>query len=191
MAASDPPQLPDALPLAPEDRAILALESATVAGHTCKVVRLAPGAPSLDALRTRIDARLAAAPLLTRRLGGPPEAPAWVADRSFDLARHVTAVSSPAPLDRDGVLDTVAALFAQRLPRDRPLWQIDVVPLRDGGALLVWRIHHALADGTTTMRYAQALLWDGGADAAADAAAPSRARRVAPAPRHAHGAPPA
>lgn len=184
MAATDPPQLPDALPLAPEDRAILALESATVAGHTCKVVRLAPGAPSLDALRARIDARLTAAPLLTRRLNGPPDAPAWVPDSAFDLTRHVTAVASSTPLDRDGVLDTVAALFAQRLPRDRPLWRIDVVPLPDGGALLVWRIHHALADGTTTMRYAQALLWDGGADVAATAheAAPSAADAFA---RHA------
>lgn len=154
--------LPEAIPLAPEDRAILALESATIAGHTCKVVRLAPGAPSLDALRERIAARIGAAPLLTRRLGGPPDAPVWVADGSFDVARHVVSAAPAAPLDRDGVLDTVAALFAQRLPRDRPLWQIDMVPLADGGALLVWRIHHALADGTTTMRYARTLLWDDG-----------------------------
>ncbi|HST42654.1 MAG TPA: wax ester/triacylglycerol synthase domain-containing protein [Conexibacter sp.] len=183
--------LPDALPLAPEDRAILALESATIAGHTCKVVRLAPGAPSLDALRARIAARIGGAPLLTRRLGGPADAPAWVADGSFDIARHVVSAAPAAPLDRDGVLDTVAALFAQRLPRERPLWQIEMVPLADGGALLVWRIHHALADGTTTMRYARTLLWDGGAeDAPDDAPAPSH-RRDAAAPGHARDAMPA
>jgi WS/DGAT C-terminal domain/Wax ester synthase/diacylglycerol acyltransferase catalytic domain len=34
------------------------------------------------------------------------------------------------------------------------------VALRGGGAALVWRLHHALADGLSTMRFARALLWD-------------------------------
>jgi WS/DGAT/MGAT family acyltransferase len=29
-----------------------------------------------------------------------------------------------------------------------------------GGSALVWRIHHALADGTAAMRHARAMLWD-------------------------------
>jgi hypothetical protein len=51
-------------------------------------------------------------------------------------------------------------LFEQRLDRSRPLWQMDVIELRDDERALVWRIHHALADGTTAIRYSRALLWD-------------------------------
>ncbi len=43
----------DQIPLAPEDRAILALECRTIAGHTCKVVRL--GTPALALERLRAD----------------------------------------------------------------------------------------------------------------------------------------
>ena len=37
---------------------------------------------------------------------------------------------------------------------------MDVVPLDTGGSALIWRLHHALADGTTVMRFSRALLWD-------------------------------
>jgi WS/DGAT/MGAT family acyltransferase len=33
-------------------------------------------------------------------------------------------------------------------------------PLVGGGTALVWRLHHALADGTTAMRLARSVLWD-------------------------------
>ena len=40
----------EGIALTDEDRAILALESAAVAGHTCKVVLIGPGAPSAELL---------------------------------------------------------------------------------------------------------------------------------------------
>lgn len=171
MAAATAP-----IPLSREDRAILALESETIAGHTCKVVVLGGPAPEAAALRAAIDARIAAAPALTRRLGGPADAPAWVPDERFDAARHVVLAPADAPLDATGLRAAVARLFAQRLDRAHPLWRIDALPLADGGTALVWRIHHALADGTAAMRYARALLWDPGAGAGGDrdhAAAPA------------------
>ena len=64
-------------------------------------------------------------------------------------------------LDADGLRAAVADLFATRLDRDLPLWRIDVVPFGRGDrAALVWRIHHALADGTAAMRFAHSVLWD-------------------------------
>ena len=62
------------IPLSPEDRAILALESATVAGHTCKIVLLGPAALDVERLRARVSERIALAPALTRRLGGTERA---------------------------------------------------------------------------------------------------------------------
>jgi hypothetical protein len=150
----------DAIPLTEEDRAILALEGPTVAGHTCKVIVIPAEAPGLDALRSSIAARIEREPLLAVRLGGTEAEPAWEPDPGFDLSAHVVAAGDPDPVDADGLRTAVARLFAERLDRDRPLWRLDVVPLTGGGGALVWRIHHALADGTAAMRFAREVLWD-------------------------------
>ena len=76
----------------------------------------------------------------------------------------------------------VAGIFERRLDRDRPLWRIDLAPLPDGGASLVWRIHHALADGTTAMRFARQLLWD---EPAGEQGGTRPAEVAGPAPPHA------
>jgi diacylglycerol O-acyltransferase / wax synthase len=146
--------------LGPEDRAILSLESATVVGHTCKVLRLRPNALGVEELRARVAERIGRAPALTRRLTGSAQAPAWQADRDFDVAEHVVAAPIAGALDQEGLRQLVAELFEQRLDRERPLWRMDFAALDDGGTAIVWRIHHALADGTTSVRYAGTLLWD-------------------------------
>ncbi len=150
----------EAVPLAEADRAILALEGPTVAGHTCKVVLVGAGGPGVEALRESIGARLEAAPALTRRLGGTEAAPAWVPDPDFDLGDHVVQAGSGTPVPRAELRAEVARLFEARLDRSRPLWRIDAVALDDGSSALVWRLHHALADGTASMRLARAMLWD-------------------------------
>jgi hypothetical protein len=185
-ATSEPaPASTEPVPLGPEDRAILALESATVAGHTCKVLRLASGAPSVADLRARMAERMHLAPALTRRLGtGPGGEPAWVPDPQFDVADHVVAHPHDQPVGPDALRNCVARLFEQRLDRERPLWRMDVIDLDAGQRALVWRLHHALADGTAALRYARALLWDEAPDgkqtkaqAAAQHAADERRRR--------------
>ncbi len=174
------------VPLDAEDCAILALENDVVAGHTCKVVRVHGAAPNLDALRHSIAGRLASAPALTRRLGGSDDAPAWVEASDFELADHVVAADCAAPLDDTALRAEVARLFAERLDRSRPLWRIDVAALADGGTALIWRIHHALADGTAAMRFARDLLWDastGGCTGSAAAANSPSAQRGSVVPR--------
>ena len=149
------------VPLSPEDRAILALESPTIAGHTCKVVELTGSSLDVPALRARIAERMHLVPQLARRLGAAPDgSTAWREDPEFDVANHVVEHHHDDPVDAAGLRHCVARLFEQRLDRDRPLWRIDLVTLRDGRRALVWRIHHALADGTASVRYGRALLWD-------------------------------
>ena len=149
------------IPLTAEDRAILDLESPRVAGHTCKVIVLAEGGPGLGALRDEVAARLGGAPELLRRLDGPADAPVWRQDRDFDPAAHIVSSKDAIDVDQARLCETVGQIFAQRLDRSRPLWQMDVVSLGQGGSAIVWRIHHALADGTTAMRLAHAVLFDG------------------------------
>ena len=142
-------------PLSSEDRAILELESPTVAGHTCKVIVLGSPAPDIDALRAAVEGRLDAAPALKRRLGVAPSGPAWVPDQSFDIDRHV--IELPECSAR-AARRKVAHIFAERLDRAMPLWRLDVLRMEDRSTALVWRIHHALADGTATMRFVRTVL---------------------------------
>jgi diacylglycerol O-acyltransferase len=181
--------MPAPIPLGPEDRAILDLECRTVAGHTCKVVRLAPeqaNAFEIEELRARIGERIALAPALTRRLDGSARAPAWVPDEDFALAEHVVAAEVEGSVDLSELRALVARLFEARLDRSRPLWRIDVAPLSDGGTALIWRIHHALADGTASVRYARALLWDESAEARMSTAQAHAAHAADEARRRAH-----
>ena len=128
------------IPLGPEDRAILALECATVAGHTCKVMRLGPHGPTPAALRERIASRIYLAPALTRRLSDNLTAPAWEADPDFDLARHVVEHRHQRPVSPEGLLTCVARLFEQRLDRNRPLWHLYMIDGFGDGAALISRM---------------------------------------------------
>src|ERR1700722_5600567 len=114
----------DWLALGAEDLAILALESPTIAGHTCKVIPLSESAPDLAQLRARVSERIHLAPALTRRLTtGRHGTAGWVPDPEFSVAHHVVEHHHDHPVDAAGLRRCVASLFEQRLPRDRPLWR--------------------------------------------------------------------
>jgi diacylglycerol O-acyltransferase / wax synthase len=147
--------------LSAEDARILALESGTVRGHTCKVIVIA-GERSAEQVRAHLEERLGAVPRLMQRLDPGAGPPAWIDDPGFSLERHVT---DRGALDDVGLRRLVGTAMATPLDRDRPLWAMDVVsPLAGGRTALVWRIHHAVADGMTAMRMARELLLEGPAE---------------------------
>ena len=159
--------------LSSEDAAILALESPVIAGHTCKLLVLAPPAgarPTVGDLRAHIAARLWAAPRMRRRLAPTPlglAPPALVDDPDFDLARHVRRIPGSSPVDAERLRAIAAREMETRLDRAHPLWCLDVVEeLDDGGMALLLKLHHALADGGESVRLMFALLWDGGVESA-------------------------
>jgi hypothetical protein len=151
----------DRIPLTAEDRAILDLESDTVAGHTLKVIRIAEPGVTAGQLREAVAGRIDSAPELTRKLGGKPGKPCWVSDADFDLDRHIAVHANGEEISGDEIRRATAALLGERLDRALPLWRIDVAPMSDGGTALIWRIHHVMADGSTAMRLARQVLWDG------------------------------
>jgi WS/DGAT/MGAT family acyltransferase len=163
--------------LSPESQRILALENETVAGHTCKVIEL-DGPLDVGRLRASVAERLPRAPKLSMRLTEIDGAPWWVPDPQVDMTAQVVESGRSAAGDEAGFLATVSAIFAQHLDRSRPLWRIDVIPrMPGGGSALVWRIHHALADGLTAMRMAGTVLWDEQpAEGAASRALPGHGR---------------
>ena len=148
------------VPLTAEDRTILALEDSRLVGHSAMVVHLPGGPPDLRQLREAVTRRLPAAPRLTWRLSGTSDEPVWRTDE-VDVEAHIRAVDAASPLDAPGLRTELVRLFRERLDRSRPLWRMDVLgPIAGGGAVLVWRVHHALADGGTVMRLAEDVLWD-------------------------------
>ena len=153
--------MPVAQPLSREDLSILALENATVAGHTCKVI-LVQGQLDTGELRASIAGRLDRAPRLRLRLAERDGEPWWVPDPELDLSAHVVESGAAGAGDDAALRSAVAGIFAQHLDRSRPLWRIDVIPgLAGDRSAVIWRIHHALADGMTAMAMAGAVLWDG------------------------------
>jgi diacylglycerol O-acyltransferase / wax synthase len=85
--------------------------------------------------------------------------PTWEDDPHFNIRRHIFRVS----LDRPGgeaELEALAGrILSQLLDRSKPLWDIHVVDgLKGGRGALIWRLHHALADGISGTRLMEVML---------------------------------
>jgi diacylglycerol O-acyltransferase len=160
-----------------EDRAILDLEGPHVVGHTCKVLAV-EARLAVAHLRDEIESRLPQAPMLTWRLRQSSEGPVWLPEETVDIRAHVVDAGSAS--SAADLRERIAGLFAEHLDRERPLWRLDAIRLPDDQLALVWRIHHALADGTSTMRLGEAVLWR-------EAGAATRPAPQADAPRTLHG----
>jgi WS/DGAT/MGAT family acyltransferase len=163
--------------LSAADAANLMLESPTQA-YTMMLIGLlepgglldAAGRPDLERLRAVLAPRVDRIPRL-RQVVRPTRwgegRPIWV-ETEVRLGRHVRAV--PPVTGRAGFTELCGDLLSRPLPRDRPLWDLLVVPGVEADRLgLVLRLHHAVADGLRAMAIVGELF-----DAAApvDAAAP-------------------
>jgi diacylglycerol O-acyltransferase / wax synthase len=124
--------------------------------------------PDLTSLRESILGRLHLAPRFRQRLAFPPTGfgePFWVDDASFDISRHVLALSEEdEPLTLASFASLTDAAFSVPLDRKRPLWQVLLAPrLEDGRAGMVAKLHHAMADGLAAVDFA-VLLFDSSPD---------------------------
>ena len=71
----------------------------------------------------------------------------WVDDRHFDASRHIHHVRLPGAGGDAELERFVGELAATPLDHSIPLWQYHIVEGFEGGAAVVVRIHHAIADG--------------------------------------------
>lgn len=120
-------------------------------------------APSPDELLAHVRSRLHLLPRFRQRLVFPPlhmGRPFWIEDPDFSPERQLVRRSLPAPGDEEQFRRTVGEMLAPPLPRDRPLWQLGVVEGLAGDRFgLIYRVHHALADGFSAVDIA-GLLFD-------------------------------
>ncbi|HWC85387.1 MAG TPA: wax ester/triacylglycerol synthase family O-acyltransferase [Solirubrobacteraceae bacterium] len=163
--------------LSPMDASFLRVETETAHMHVgwFSVVELPAGTPALDTaeMAARIAGRLHLSPRFRQRVVPVPLGagePVWRDDPGFHLANHVRIV--PGVLDDAGLRRATDFFFTWPLRRDRPLWEIVLVPrLASGRAAVLGKIHHAMADGIAAVELGMLLF-----DLTPDAAVPEPAQ---------------
>jgi WS/DGAT/MGAT family acyltransferase len=159
------------------DTAFLRLESVSAPLHLGALAIFQPARPVPPIrLVTLLGERVERLPALRWRaaqvllpLGGHR----WVADRRFDPRSHLRLHRLTD--DRAELATVAAAVMAEPLDLNQPLWQLHVLTGLSGGAFAVLlKLHHALADGLRAVQLGLGL-FDGYTDmmAARTAAPPS------------------
>lgn len=118
----------------------------------------ADGSADLDELRSAVAARLDQDPALRRfsqRVTSVRHRLTWTSCPP-DLQHHVRQV--PAVSGQAGLGALAARLMTAPVPKDRPLWELLIVPgAGPSGPGLILRVHHAMADGVAGVRLVQRL----------------------------------
>ena len=139
--------------LSPLDAAFLEAEDADA--HTSMAIAsvgLFDGAPPPEhELLCALSSRLPLLPRYHQRVHRAPfdvSAPVWIEDPDFDIAYHVRRTALPAPGGEAELHRLLSRVMAQRLDRDRPLWEMWVVEgLATGQWALISKVHHCMVDG--------------------------------------------
>lgn len=114
--------------------------------------------PDWERLVERVEAATRLVPRLRQRVAEPPlriAVPRWETDNAFDLSWHLRRTTADT---HEAVLELARIEAMTGFDRARPLWTFTLVDgLRDGGAALVMKMHHALTDGVGAVRLAPTL----------------------------------
>jgi WS/DGAT/MGAT family acyltransferase len=78
--------------------------------------------------------------------------PFWHIDEDFNIRSHVRHVALPEPAGYDDLQSFVSDLMGTPLDYSKPLWQVHLVDHYNGGSAVIWRIHHAIADGIALVK---------------------------------------
>jgi len=112
-------------------------------------------APGHEEFIAHVRGRLHQVPRLRQRLLEPPlrlGTPFWVDDPSFDVHRHVKRAALGPPGDDERFAALVGELLAPPLDRRKPLWELILVEgFADERFAIVYRTHHAMADGISAV----------------------------------------
>ena len=150
--------------LSGQDAYFLYRETAGAFMHTLKVAVCEAKDPPLgrEQLLASVEKHLHLLPPLRRRLVPVPlgfHHPVWIEDPAFELDAHVRRVGLPAPGGACELDALVGEIASHALDRTRPLWELWVVEgLAEGRVALVFKLHHAVADGVSATQLLLQLL---------------------------------
>jgi WS/DGAT/MGAT family acyltransferase len=147
--AQGPPDLPDRMSDA--DALMWDIEADPELRSTITVLVLLDACPDPAVARSRVERATRLFPRLRQRVTAPSTrlgTPRWVEDPQFDLDFHLRHVAAPGTGTLREVLDLAAPVAASGFDRARPLWELSVIErVEGGGAALLLKAHHSMADG--------------------------------------------
>jgi diacylglycerol O-acyltransferase len=148
------------------DAAFLSLETPSTPMHMMGTFVLdassAMGGYSFERILRLLEERMPDLAPFRRRLAPMPfglDHPVWIDDPDLCIRSHVYRVGAPAPGSEPVLASLVAQIASQPLDRKRPLWELSVVEgLAEGRVALVFKVHHAVADGVSAIHLLLQLL---------------------------------
>lgn len=118
--------------------------------------------PDWDTLLDRYERATRLAPVLRSKVVEGPtglETPRVVVDPDFDLDFHLSRFRMPEGSTWADVLEVARRQSMTDFDKDRPLWRVTLLEgLPDGKAVMVQKLHHAIADGQGAVQLGLALL---------------------------------
>jgi WS/DGAT/MGAT family acyltransferase len=118
--------------------------------------------PDWDKLAERYERATRLAPVLRSKVVEGPtglETPRVVVDPNFDLSFHLRRFRMPEGSTWQDVLEEARRQSMADFDKDRPLWRMTLLEGLPGGkAVVVQKLHHAIADGQGAVQLGLALL---------------------------------
>jgi diacylglycerol O-acyltransferase len=147
--------------LSAADAAFLYLESPRLP-LAIAAVSVFDGVIPFDEFVASIESKLDLVPRYRQIVVEPPlnlGLPVWQDDPYFDIRQHILRISVDPPGGEAELEALAGRILSHPLDRQKPLWEIHVIEgLKNGRGALLFRMHHALADGVSAARLQEVLL---------------------------------
>src|ERR1700751_2980946 len=139
--------------MSPMDASFLQIEGPMNPMHIGGVSIFEGPAPAFERLEEMVARKLGRVPRYRQKVRFIPfelGRPVWVDDPHFNLPYHLRHSALPQPGSDEQLRATAARIFAQRLDRDKPLWEIWMLEgLRGSRWALLSKVHHCMVDGVS------------------------------------------
>ena len=161
-----------------QDASFLHVENENNPMHIGSVSQFEGPAPTYGELVRAVSAKLPLIPRYRQKVRFVPLGlgrPVWVDDPHFQILYHVRHTAVPSPGGAEQLRNLAGRIFAQRLDRSRPLWELWLVEGLSGGEwALISKVHHCMVDGVSATDLMTVLLDSSPDSQPAPAAAPWR-----------------
>ena len=116
------------------------------------------GPVALDRLENQLGERTLTYRRYRQKVEFASGGPYWVDDPRFDIAHHIKRMRLPGRGGKEALQRFVGDLAAEPLDFNHPLWSVHIIEEYEGGAAVVFRIHHAIGDGVALTGVTMALV---------------------------------
>jgi WS/DGAT/MGAT family acyltransferase len=139
--------------MSPMDASFLHIEGPANPMHIGGLSIFEGPAPPFERLEEMVRSKLPRVPRYRQKVRFVPFGlgrPVWVDDPYFNLGYHVRHTALPAPGTEPILRRSAARIFAQRLDRSKPLWEIWMIEgLSENRWALLSKVHHSMVDGVS------------------------------------------